>query len=71
MVVAPRFLRSRSMWSSRWARATRFAAGFLAGTLQGLPMKQRLRLGHLSAAAVLAVPEDHAAPLGSRSARRC
>jgi 2-dehydro-3-deoxygluconokinase len=40
-----------------------FAAGFLAGTLQGLPMEQRLRLGHLSAAAVLAVPEDHAAPL--------
>jgi 2-dehydro-3-deoxygluconokinase len=40
-----------------------FAAGFLAGTLQGLPMKQRLRLGHLSAAAVLAVPQDHAAPL--------
>jgi 2-dehydro-3-deoxygluconokinase len=40
-----------------------FAAGFLAGTLQGLPMKQRLRLGHLSAAAVLIVPEDHAVPL--------
>ncbi|GAA1665423.1 sugar kinase [Kribbella yunnanensis] len=40
-----------------------FAAGFLAGTLQDLPMKQRLRLGHLNAAAVLAVPEDHAAPL--------
>jgi 2-dehydro-3-deoxygluconokinase len=40
-----------------------FAAGFLAGTLQALPMEQRLRLGHLSAAAVLAVPEDHAAPL--------
>jgi len=40
-----------------------FAAGFLAGTLQGLPMEQRLRLGHLGAAAVLAVPEDHAAPL--------
>ncbi|MEU4607782.1 sugar kinase [Kribbella sp. NPDC023972] len=40
-----------------------FAAGFLAGTLQGLPMEQRLRLGHLAAAAVLAVPEDHAAPL--------
>jgi len=40
-----------------------FAAGFLAGTLQELPMKQRLRLGHLNAAAVLAVPEDHAAPL--------
>jgi 2-dehydro-3-deoxygluconokinase len=40
-----------------------FAAGYLAGTLQGLPVSQRLRLGHLSAAAVLAVPEDHAAPL--------
>jgi len=40
-----------------------FAAGFLAATLQGLPMKQRLRLGHLSAAAVLSVPEDHAPPL--------
>jgi 2-dehydro-3-deoxygluconokinase len=39
-----------------------FAAGYLAGTLQGLPMEQRLRLGHLSAAAVLAVPDDHAAP---------
>jgi 2-dehydro-3-deoxygluconokinase len=39
-----------------------FAAGFLAGTLQGLPMEQRLRLGHLGAAAVLAVREDHAAP---------
>ena len=39
-----------------------FAAGFLAATLQGLPMVQRLRLGHLSAAAVLAVPEDHAKP---------
>jgi 2-dehydro-3-deoxygluconokinase len=39
-----------------------FAAGFLAGTLHDLPMEQRLRLGHLSAAAVLAVPEDHAAP---------
>lgn len=40
-----------------------FAAGFLAATLQGLPVEQRLRLGHLGAAAVLAVPEDHAAPL--------
>ncbi|TCM51860.1 sugar kinase [Kribbella sp. VKM Ac-2568] len=39
-----------------------FAAGFLAGTLQGVPMEQRLRLGHLSAAAVLAVRQDHAAP---------
>jgi 2-dehydro-3-deoxygluconokinase len=40
-----------------------FAAGFLAGMLEGLPMAQRLRLGHLGAATVLAVPEDHAAPL--------
>jgi 2-dehydro-3-deoxygluconokinase len=39
-----------------------FAAGFLAGTLQGLPMVQRLRLGHLNAAAVLTAPEDHAPP---------
>ncbi|TWD79535.1 2-dehydro-3-deoxygluconokinase [Kribbella amoyensis] len=42
-----------------------FAAGFLAGTLQGLPMEQRLRLGHLNAATVLAVPNDHATPLES------
>ncbi|NIK56444.1 sugar kinase [Kribbella shirazensis] len=39
-----------------------FAAGFLAGTLQGLSMVQRLRLGHLNAAAVLTAPEDHAPP---------
>jgi 2-dehydro-3-deoxygluconokinase len=39
-----------------------FAAGFLAGTLQGLSMTQRLRLGHLNAAAVLTAPEDHAPP---------
>ncbi|ADB35165.1 PfkB domain protein [Kribbella flavida DSM 17836] len=39
-----------------------FAAGYLAATLQGLPMEQRLRSGHLSAATVLAVPEDHAEP---------
>ncbi|MFI5711628.1 sugar kinase [Kribbella sp. NPDC051620] len=43
-----------------------FAAGYLAGTLQGLPMEQRLRLGHLSAAAVLAVPDDHATPPDAR-----
>ncbi|WP_328329475.1 sugar kinase [Kribbella sp. NBC_00382] len=43
-----------------------FAAGYLAGTLQGLPMEQRLRLGHLSAAAVLAVPDDHATPPEAR-----
>jgi len=39
-----------------------FAAGYLAGMMQALPVEQRLRLGHLTAAAVLAVPEDHAAP---------
>ncbi|MEU8226249.1 sugar kinase [Kribbella sp. NPDC048915] len=39
-----------------------FAAGYLAGTLQGLPATQRLRLGHLTAAAVLTAPEDHAPP---------
>ncbi|MFF0265081.1 sugar kinase [Kribbella sp. NPDC004536] len=39
-----------------------FAAGFLAGTLQGLSVVQRLRLGHLTAAAVLTRPEDHAPP---------
>jgi 2-dehydro-3-deoxygluconokinase len=39
-----------------------FAAGFLAGTLQDLPTTQRLRLGHLTAAAVLMAPEDHAPP---------
>jgi 2-dehydro-3-deoxygluconokinase len=39
-----------------------FAAGFLAGTLDGLPLTQRLRLGHLTAAAVLTAPEDHAPP---------
>jgi 2-dehydro-3-deoxygluconokinase len=39
-----------------------FAAGFLAGTLQGLSTAQRLRLGHLTAAAVLTKPEDHAPP---------
>ncbi|MEV6410451.1 sugar kinase [Kribbella sp. NPDC051718] len=43
-----------------------FAAGYLAGTLQGLPMEHRLRLGHLSAAAVLAVPDDHATPPDAR-----
>lgn len=39
-----------------------FAAGYLAGTLNGLSMNQRLRLGHLAAAHVLAVTEDHAPP---------
>ncbi|HZO67592.1 MAG TPA: sugar kinase [Kribbellaceae bacterium] len=39
-----------------------FAAGYLAATLHGLPVPRRLRLGHLCAASVLAVPDDHAAP---------
>jgi 2-dehydro-3-deoxygluconokinase len=39
-----------------------FAAGYLAGMLYELPMEQRLRLGHLTAAAVLSVPTDHAPP---------
>lgn len=37
-----------------------FAAGYLAGTLRGLPERQRLRLGHLSAACALTTPRDHA-----------
>ncbi|HZX03811.1 sugar kinase [Kribbella sp.] len=47
-----------------------FAAGFLAGTLQGLPAAQRLRLGHLTAAAVLTVAEDHAPPPGAAERER-
>ncbi|MFC5718961.1 sugar kinase [Streptomyces gamaensis] len=39
-----------------------FAAGFLAGTLRGLPVGVCLRWGHLFAAAVLAVPGDLAEP---------
>ena len=39
-----------------------FAAGFLSATLRGLPLFQRLRHGHLMAAAVLTVPGDLAAP---------
>jgi 2-dehydro-3-deoxygluconokinase len=34
-----------------------------------LSMVQRLRLGHLSAAAVLAVPDDHATPPDARVRR--
>jgi 2-dehydro-3-deoxygluconokinase len=48
-----------------------FAAGFLAGTLRELTMTQRLRLGHLTAAAVLVVPEDHAPPLGREDLLTC
>ncbi|MGW2703704.1 sugar kinase [Streptomyces sp. NPDC001340] len=39
-----------------------FAAGFLSGTLRGLPMRDRLRHGHLMAAATLTTPGDLAAP---------
>ncbi|ANS67594.1 carbohydrate kinase [Streptomyces lincolnensis] len=39
-----------------------FAAGFLSATLRGLPLKDRLRHGHLHAAATLTAPGDLAPP---------
>ncbi|MER6787839.1 sugar kinase [Streptomyces sp. NPDC000658] len=39
-----------------------FAAGFLSATLRGLPARDRLRHGHLTAAAALTVPGDLAPP---------
>ncbi|MDG9716334.1 sugar kinase [Streptomyces sp. DH24] len=39
-----------------------FAAGFLSATLRGLPLRTRLRHGHLTAAAALTAPGDLAAP---------
>ncbi|MGW3988232.1 sugar kinase [Streptomyces sp. NPDC004830] len=39
-----------------------FAAGFLSATLRRLPVRDRLRHGHLTAAAALTVPGDLAAP---------
>ncbi|MFC7894972.1 sugar kinase [Streptomyces sp. NPDC057381] len=39
-----------------------FAAGFLSATLRGLPVRERLRHGHLMAAATLTVPGDLATP---------
>ncbi|MFC8873591.1 sugar kinase [Streptomyces ardesiacus] len=39
-----------------------FAAGFLSATLRALPVRERLRHGHLMAAAALTVPGDLAAP---------
>jgi 2-dehydro-3-deoxygluconokinase len=39
-----------------------FAAGFLSATLRGLPVRDRLRHGHLTAAAALTVHGDLAAP---------
>ncbi|MFJ4690014.1 sugar kinase [Streptomyces sp. NPDC088766] len=43
-----------------------FAAGFLSATLRGLPVKDRLRHGHLWAAAALTVPGDLAVPPPAR-----
>ncbi|MFD5400577.1 sugar kinase [Streptomyces griseorubiginosus] len=39
-----------------------FAAGFLSATLRSLPLRDRLRTGHLWAAAVLTAPGDLAPP---------
>ncbi|GHI05324.1 carbohydrate kinase [Streptomyces cellostaticus] len=39
-----------------------FAAGFLSATLRGLPLRDRIRHGHLTAAATLTAPGDLAAP---------
>ncbi|WP_329022813.1 sugar kinase [Streptomyces sp. NBC_00690] len=39
-----------------------FAAGFLSATLRGLPIKDRIRHGHLMAAAALTVPGDVGQP---------
>ncbi|MET7690803.1 sugar kinase [Streptomyces sp. NPDC005483] len=39
-----------------------FAAGFLSATLRGLPLRDRLRHGHLWAAAALTAPGDLAVP---------
>ncbi|MFI6049211.1 sugar kinase [Streptomyces violascens] len=39
-----------------------FAAGFLSATLRGLPVRDRIRHGHLMAAAVLTVPGDLTRP---------
>ncbi|MDW4907099.1 sugar kinase [Streptomyces sp. ADMS] len=39
-----------------------FAAGFLSATLRGLPVRDRVRHGHLMAAAALTAPGDLAAP---------
>ncbi|MFJ5529820.1 sugar kinase [Streptomyces sp. NPDC093261] len=47
-----------------------FAAGFLSATLRGLPVRDRLRHGHLMAAAALTVPGDLAAPASRDHADR-
>jgi 2-dehydro-3-deoxygluconokinase len=47
-----------------------FAAGFLSATLRALPARDRLRHGHLMAAAALTVPGDLAAPPSREHADR-
>ncbi|MFP1629252.1 PfkB family carbohydrate kinase [Streptomyces sp. 5K101] len=47
-----------------------FAAGFLGGCLRGLPVKDRLRYGHLYAAAALTVAGDLGAPPAAAHADR-
>ncbi|MEU8822493.1 sugar kinase [Streptomyces sp. NPDC048636] len=47
-----------------------FAAGFLSGTLRGLPVAERLRHGHLMAAAALTVSGDLATPPSRERADR-
>ncbi|MGP4045052.1 sugar kinase [Streptomyces sp. 2A115] len=47
-----------------------FAAGFLSATLRGLPVRDRLRHGHLMAAAALTVPGDLATPPAREHADR-
>ncbi|MFC6706240.1 sugar kinase [Flexivirga alba] len=47
-----------------------FAAGYLAGLLSGYDAVTRLRLGHLSAACVLAEPGDHARHLPGPTVRQ-
>ncbi|WP_338146737.1 sugar kinase [Streptomyces boncukensis] len=47
-----------------------FAAGFLSGTLRGLPLTERLRHGHLMAAAALVVPGDLGVPPAREHADR-
>ncbi|OAH13830.1 sugar kinase [Streptomyces jeddahensis] len=47
-----------------------FAAGFLSATLRGLPVRDRLRHGHLMAAAALTVPGDLGTPPARNHADR-
>ncbi|MEU7060005.1 sugar kinase [Streptomyces sp. NPDC046197] len=47
-----------------------FAAGFLSATLRGLPVRDRIRHGHLMASAALTVPGDLADPPARHHADR-